>query len=91
MNEKQKQALEMLNRLMFENYYERMTKEEYYLLLEFVFPKPIQYIPYIQHDWTTTIKPPFNPSCTTDGKHYASITTVGNLVKDINDTPKEEE
>ena len=78
MNEKQKQAIKVLNRLMYEHY-KMMTEEEYYLLLEFVFSKPIQYIPYIQHDWTTTTKPPFNPSCTTDGKHYdyVTITTTG--------------
>lgn len=81
MNEKQKQALEVLNKLMYESYYEKMTKEEYFLLLEFVFPcQQVVYPPYTFTDWTTTSKPPFNPSCTTDGNSV-----------NINDTPKEEE
>ena len=101
MNEKQKQALEVLNKLRYESYYEKMTKEEYFLLLEFVFPCQQVYVPNTYTDWTTF--KPLKPYCndtggrpdvnitTSDGKHYASITTVGNSVKDINDTPEEEE
>lgn len=51
MTEKQKKAIEILNDLMFKKL---ITKEEYFLLMEFVVAQPqISYIPYYPSSMTT--------------------------------------
>lgn len=53
MTEKQKKAIEILNDLMFKKL---ITKEEYFLLMEFVVAQPqISYIPYYPSSMTTPL------------------------------------